>query len=268
MKRLIWTLPLAVLGACSSLTPTDDPIYLRLNDIEARLMRMERVFDNQSLIELSSQVEELRSELQDLRGQLETLQHDTESQAERQRDLYLDVDERLQALEQSQAVAGGGSSSSPAAAGGPNGGASGASGSSSTTGAAASASGSAQDRYDRAFGLIQARQYEQAATAFREFLESFPNSDYASNAQYWLAETFYVRSQFSEALPEFQRVLDDYPRSSKIPDALLKVGYCNYELENFDAARTALRRVQTEFPDTTAARLAGQRLDQIAREAG
>ncbi len=262
MKRLIWTLPLALLGACSSLTPTDDPVYLRLDDIEARLMRMERVFENESLIELAGQVNQIQSDLQELRGEVETLRFESESQAERQRDLYLDVDERLQALEQRQSAAAGSSALQPSLPGAGAG-----AGASAAGGGASGAQGSAQERYDRAFELIQARQYEQAATAFSEFLEAFPDSGQAANAQYWLAETHYVRSEFNEALPEFQRVLDEYPRSSKVPDALLKVGYCNYELGNLDEARAALREVQAEYPDTTAARLAAQRIEQIAREA-
>lgn len=259
MKRFIWTLPLALLGACSSLTPTDDPVYLRLNDIEARMLRLERVLENESLIQLSSSVDQMRADLQELRGEVETLRFETQGQAERQRELYLDVDERLQALEQNRSALSNAPSSGGAGAASP--------------GAGAQASGgpgsaSPQTAYDRAFELIQARQYEQAATAFREFLERYPGTEYAANAQYWLAETYYVRSQFGEALPEFQGVLDDYPRSSKVPDALLKVGYCNYELGNIDEARMTLREVQAEYPDTTAARLARQRLDQITREAG
>lgn len=261
MKRVIWMLPLATLAACSSLTPTDDPVYLRLNDIEARMLRMERVFENESLIQLASEMNQLQQQVQELRGQIETLQFETQGQAERQRELYLDVDQRLQALEQAQTAAPGSPSQS-------FGGGGSSSGASNAGGGAAASGGSAQQRYDRAFELIQARQYEQAATAFSEFLQAFPDSSFSANAQYWLAETYYVRSQFSEALPEFQRVLDEYPRSSKIPDALLKVGYCNYELENLDAARRALREVQVEFPDTTAARLAAQRLEQIMREGG
>ena len=77
-----------------------------------------------------------------------------------------------------------------------------------------------------------------------------------------------MQRQFAEALPHFQKVIDDYPQSMKLPDALLKVGYCNYELRQWDAARTALEQVSRQFPDTTAARLATQRLERMARESG
>jgi TolA-binding protein len=48
----------------------------------------------------------------------------------------------------------------------------------------------------------------------------------------------------------------------------LKIGFCNYELQQWDEARSALMRVSREFPDTTAARLATQRLERLAQEQG
>ena len=44
------------------------------------------------------------------------------------------------------------------------------------------------------------------------------------------------------------------------------MGYCRYELERWSDARTALSRVQSEYPDTTAARLAEQRLKRMTDE--
>jgi tol-pal system protein YbgF len=96
---------------------------------------------------------------------------------------------------------------------------------------------------------------------------SYPESQLADNAQYWLAESYYVTDQFENALQEFEVVIGKYPRSRKVPDALLKIGYSNYELKRWDAARGSLARVQSEYPDTTAARLAEQRLKRMDDEA-
>ena len=73
---------------------------------------------------------------------------------------------------------------------------------------------------------------------------------------------------FTAALPAFEAVLANYPASAKLPDALLKIGFCSYELQQWDAARQALTRVSREFPDTTAARMAVQRLERITQEQG
>lgn len=260
MRMLILPIAAAVAAAgCSSLTPAEDPVYLRITDVEARLMRVERVVQNESLIQLASELQQLRSETAALRGDIETLRFETEGAAERQRDLYLDIDQRLQALEQAQsraafapppaAPAQGGFASTPPP---------------STPPAAARPSGTDQQNYQAAFEMIQARRYPEAGRAFQEFLSAFPASPLADNAQYWLAETHYVQGQFQEALAAFQKVVDDYPQSAKLPDALLKIAYCQDELDNRSAARTTLQQVMRQFPDTTAARLASQRLERLS----
>jgi predicted nuclease with TOPRIM domain len=99
VRKLILLSGALSLAGCSSLTPTNDPVYLRINDIEARLIRMERVLENDSLITLAQDVQALRSDVQSLHGQIEELDHQLEDQGNRQRDLYVDLDQRLSDLE-------------------------------------------------------------------------------------------------------------------------------------------------------------------------
>ena len=262
MKKIHFAVTVAILGAgCSSLSPAEDPVALRITDMEARLIRIERVVENQSLVELSSELERLRSETTALRGELETLRFETENSDSRQRELYVDVDRRLQSLESAPAAfqptpSSSSSFGAPAAAG---------VGAAAGAAVAASPTGSDQQNYQTAVDLISARRYDEAGAAFETFLAQFPTSPLADNAQYWLAETYYVRGQFAEALPEFRKVLEQYPQSAKLPDALLKVGYCQIELGDRNAARTSLQEVMRQFPDTTAARLASQRLTSLPR---
>jgi len=300
MKSAYLLIPVMLLAGCSSLTPKQDPQQLQLTDVEARLGRIEKVINNDSLLQLANDVSDLQNQVKTLRGEVETLRHDTQDAANRQRDLYLDVDRRLQALEQGRtgaqqpalgASAGAtqqfGQTQQPAPQSGSvanretslagQGGQPSATGQSAGGGTApaegnaaaqSTPAGGDQAQYDAAFKLIQDRHYAEAANAFQHFLAMFPASTLADNAQYWLAETYYVRSQFQDALGQFQKVVDNYPQSAKVADALLKVGYCNYELKHWDAARTALERVTRDYPNTTAARLAAQRLDRIAQGSG
>ena len=263
VKKLHLAVAAAFLATgCSTLSPAEDPVALRMQDMEARLIRIERIVENQSLVELSSEMERLRSETSALRGEIETLRFETENSDDRQRELYVDVDRRLQSLEtaprafepppsaqptfDAPAVAGAAAAGSGAAV-------------------AARPTGSDQQNYQTAFDMISARRYAEAGTAFETFLAQFPTSPLADNAQYWLAETYYVRGQFAEALPEFRKVIEQYPQSAKLPDALLKLGYCQIELGDRNAARTSLQEVMRQFPDTTAARLASQRLSSLPR---
>ena len=256
MKKLHIPVALAIVATgCSSLSPSEDPVALKMTDLEARLLRIERIVENQSLVELSSGLEALRSETAMLRGEIETLRFESENSDSRQRELYVDVDRRLQQLETTpRAVV-----PVPGAALPPDPGAFGA----APVPVAARPAGSDQQNYQAAFDLIQTRKYPEANTAFTTFLSQFPTSPLADNAQYWLAETHYVRGQYTEALPEFRKVIESYPQSAKLPDALLKVGFCQAELGDRAAARTSLQEVMRQFPDTTAARLASQRLDRL-----
>ena len=117
-----------------------------------------------------------------------------------------------------------------------------------------------------AFDLLKDGKYPEAASAFKQFLTTFPTSQLADNAQYWLGEAHYVSKLYPDALHDFRTVLEKYPDSRKIPDALLKIGYCNYELKNYPEARTALDQVVKQYADTTAARLASQRIAKMNSE--
>jgi tol-pal system protein YbgF len=264
----------AVVGS-SSLSARDDPVELKLTDLEARMIRIEKIVNNQSLIELANQLEQLRAETTALRGDIEELRHDTDSNASRQKELYVDVDKRLQSLEQAErgaSLAPPPTLPAPSAAPAPSSSPPPRTPAPAAAGAAVASAPkpgvSDKQAYQTAFDLLQGRKYDEAGKAFTQFLSAYSTSPLADNAQYWLAQSHYVQRQFNVALPEFQKVIDKYPQSSKLPDALLKVGYCQSELGNKNAARTALQQVMKQFPDTTAARLATQQLEKLSQEGG
>jgi len=120
--------------------------------------------------------------------------------------------------------------------------------------------------YDQAFQSLKDLRYADAAENFQTFLARYPQSEYAGNAQYWLGESYYVTRNYDIALDSFEDLLKKYPQSSKIPDALLKIGYAHYELKQWDQARAALEQVKQQFPDTTLARLADNRLRSMRME--
>ncbi len=248
-----------VLAGCMTVPPEEDPAYLKQVELENRLVRVERIVNNQGLMDLMTQLEQLRKENESLRNEVETLRNSVDQGGERQRQLYLDIDQRLQTIEQraGAAVPGGAAETATGA---------GAAGAAAAAGAPAAAAGGDRAAYQSAFDLLKQGRYEQATQAFRKFLVDYPQSTVLDNAQYWLAESIYVTQKYKEALPEFEAVLTKYPQSRKIPDALLKVGYCNYELKQYEAARKALNRVVQDYKETTAARLATQRLQQMAAE--
>lgn len=250
LKTLVSGAILPILAAGCALTPqADDPVLLKLDELDRRLAAVERVLASGSLVDLTVQTDELQQQTADLRGRTESLEHEAESSAERDRELYADLDMRIQNLERMTR-----GSSGPVSV---------LDGGSLAPGQLPVPGGSDRDNYQAAFELLKGQRYEPAAMAFKQFLVSYPDSQLADNAQYWLAESYYVTQQYDEALSEFEKVINSYPTSRKVPDALLKVGYCNYELKRFNDARSALASVQADYPDTTAARLAEQRIKRM-----
>jgi len=237
--------------------------------------------DPSAMATLVLQVQELQDEVRTLRGQLEEQERELENLKRRQRDQYLDLDQRISDMRNSQPVAQAGSAQ-PAAQGpavsppgetpevrAPMESQSAVTGIGEPQAQSQSAPASAQDEkaaYDQAFQALKELRYADAAEDFQSFLDQFPNSEYADNAQYWLGESYYVTRNYDIALTAFQDLLDQYPDSPKAPDALLKIGYTHYELEQWDSARAALTQVQENYPDSTLSRLAENRLRSMRME--
>jgi tol-pal system protein YbgF len=250
-----WFVVLALAG-CAATPPAEDPVQIKLNDLDARVARIERVVANQSLLQLANEVEALRADVRAMHNDIDELSHNLETSRKQQRDLYADLDQRLKGLEPRNTPSGAdappaGAPRAAAAGAAPN---------------LPASDGSDKARYQAAFALLKDSQYDRAISAFQEFLTSFPDSALADNAQYWLGEAYYVNKSFPEALSAFQRVVDKYPQSRKLPDALLKIGYCDYELKQWQAAKDALSQVASSYPDAPAGHLAQQRLEKMAVE--
>ncbi len=251
----------AAVAGCASTPPEKDPVQIKLNDLDTRLTRIERVVSNQSLLELSNQLDSLQGQVRALRNDVDQLSNNLAASRKEQRDLYTDLDQRVKGLEGrgGAAVPATPPAAPMAAAAAPP---------EPRDGMAAPGAADGNDRtaYQAAFALLKDSQYDKSIAAFQQFLGSYPDSALADNAQYWLGEAYYVNKAYAEALAAFQRVIDKYPQSRKQPDALLKIGYCRYELKQWDEARHILSRVASSYPDTAAGRLAQQRLDQMTEE--
>lgn len=255
--------------------------------LEGRLARIERAISGEGLLDLANQVAQLRREVSLMRGEIENQAFLIDRLRETQTELYLKLEGRPAAQGQAPLDLTGGAAESvatarPAAEGeatAPSRQRSQAPSPVSVddsqialTGPvtpAASTAGSAEEAeavkaaYQAAFDLLKAGEYVDAVAAFRAFIAEHPNSDYADNAQYWLGEAFYVTDDYTQAIAEYEKLLTAYPRSQKLTHALLKIGYSQAALGDTDAARATLTVLTREHPNTTAARLAQERLEQM-----
>jgi tol-pal system protein YbgF len=253
----------------------------QLKTLSEQMSRMGRQADNPAMMEMIQQVDQISEDINLLRGEIEVQGNDISEIKKRQRELYQDIDRRLRDIESravgqapaaqmttpqvaapaQPAIEPSGTATEtpslqPAAAAGT---------------AAASAPVSApqageKEAYQAAFDTLKEGRYKEAKAEFTAFLDKYPNSGFAGNAQYWLGEAHYVTRSFDQGIVEFEKVLNSYPGSNKVPDAMLKLGYTYYELKQYPQAKTVLQELRTRFPNETAARLATKRLDRIRKE--
>lgn len=238
LRTARWLLPLAGviwLAGCAT-SPEEDPVLQgKLSDLDSRTSNIERVVQNQSLLSMAQRADQLQNEMSILRGRIEVLENANDTLRKQQRDLYADLDKRL----------AGQSTAAP------------------TVAQPAAGAGADQAAYNQAFDVLKAGKYPDAIKAFQQFLQVWPQSALADNAQYWLGESYYVTRDFQSAAAAFQALLDRWPDSRKAPDSLLKLGYTQAELKHTAQARATLSSVSTRYPGSDAANLAAARLLQL-----
>jgi len=280
----VFSIGLMVSTASIAQALTPDQLTLRidetsraLDNVQKEIKRLGNQFDNRAMLDLFQRVDELADEISQLRGDLEIQSNDLSDLKKRQRELYLDTDRRLRDLEnraltQPPVVAPTQiptpDTSTDLAPAPDSTGTAVIEPATSTTQTAQPSGTSSEEKaaYQASFDTLKEGRYKKAKTSFKSFLNQYPNSIYAGNAQYWLGEANYVTRNFEQGIIEFQQVVDRYPKSAKVPDAMLKLGYTFYELKQHDEAKAILQELRKRFPKSTAFRLAGKRLDRMRKE--
>ena len=211
-------------------------------------------------------VEMLQYELQQLRGQVEELSYNLERLKKDQKQRYLDLDRRIVSLSTPpQAIDDSQVSDTKSETGETN-------LTSASLGGAIALDQTAviQEAYDpeieklaykAAFGLIRERQYDASIEALLTFLNDFPEGLLVGNVHYWLGEVYMVQGDASLAAQSFEYVIREFPGHRKIPDALYKAGVAYQNVGNNNKANQLLQRVLQEYPDSSAARLAQERVN-------
>ncbi|MGS2720654.1 tol-pal system protein YbgF [Paraglaciecola aestuariivivens] len=216
---------------------------------EDRIAELERKFESRTQAQHRQQalLDNMQNEVNELRGAIEVQNYQLEKILERQRELYLEIDKRMQA-NASQAVSQVSTTDSPVVEDEPS----------------VPPSQNENEAYDRAVNLIlKDKLYDQAIPEFEAFLQNFPNSSYVSNAHYWLGQLLFNKRDWAGAGKQFQLLIDGFPDSSKKADALLKLGITEMERANLARAKQLWQQVVAEFPDSSSAKLADKRLKSL-----
>lgn len=205
----------------------------RMRAMEARLDemsgRIDAKADKRIAVDMLNQREQMMQEMASLRGEVEILSHALSASRKDQKDLFVDLDSRIEALGPQQEAL-------PTAE---------------------------KQSYDAAVDLFDAGNHKRATAAFRDFLRGFPHSTHASNARYRIGASSFALGRYTDAIREQDAVLAQYGNSPDAPEAMLGIASSHVQLNDKKNARKTLQQLIARFPESAAARIAKQRLTAL-----
>jgi tol-pal system protein YbgF len=210
---------------------------------ESSQSRLERLIEsrNQMQLQMQRQLDQMTVELQNLRGVVERNSYDIEQTIQRQRELFIEVDNLRTQVK---------TSTSTAAAPAPK----------AEVEGTFSENVDEQAAYQSAVDLIlKKRDYSGAIEAFNQFRKQYPDSSFTPNAHYWLGQLYFAKKQFSDAQASFSAVVS-FGQSNKRADALVKLGDIEKQNKNMAAATAYYQQVINEYPSSSSAQEAKQAL--------
>lgn len=119
--------------------------------------------------------------------------------------------------------------------------------------------------YENAFSQLKSGNYGVAQRDFNGFLSSHPDHPLASNATYWLGETYYAQQKYDQASRIFAESYKKYPKGPKAADSLLKLGMSLGGAGKSKEACVSFKQLKKEFASSanTAVRRADQEMSRL-----
>lgn len=210
-----------------------DSIQSNVTDLNSKI---ETKSDKSGTLDLLNQNERLQQDIAKLRGQIEVLANDLSSEQRRQKDFYIDLDNRLRKLEPQKIT---------------------------IDGKEAEVDPTEQKSYDAAQESLKAGDYKSASASLSNFLRLYPDSGYSAAAQYSLGIAYYAQRDYKKAITALQQMLKNYPDNPKAAEAFLNLASCHTELKDKVSAKKALTTLISKYPDTDAAQTAKDRLKSL-----
>lgn len=105
-----------------------------------------------------------------------------------------------------------------------------------------------QTMYDNALKAYNTGLYDEAELAFGDILSQFPQHALASNAQYWLGETYVKQNNYSKAKVAFKDGYENYKNGNKGADSLYRLATTFELLDDNHRACLVLLSFEDEYP--------------------
>lgn len=102
--------------------------------------------------------------------------------------------------------------------------------------------------------------YDLAMSEFRMYVETYPSSEMADNARFWIGECLAAKKLYNQAIAEFDIVIREYSKGDKVPAARYKKALALLELGDQDSARAEFQAIIKQHASSNEAALARQQL--------
>jgi len=238
MQRVCWIGLLALVAALGCATPAE------MRKLQSRVTALERgggkgETGRGRVAELGTEVDELKRSVDALSGRLDEMDRQVK-----------------QALEEAKAAR---SEANQAPGGAP-----GAAQPNASTGPAAGDSQEVQ-AYRAAHTKWREGDAAGCVDLFGKFLQTYPASEYADDATYWLADCYFKQGNFSAAVLRFDDVARNFPSGDKAPDALYRQGEALLRMGHGTAAGNAFEKVIRDYPNSARAPEAKRQLQMLGK---
>jgi tol-pal system protein YbgF len=219
----------------------------------SRLLKLEGENEQRghAIIELANQIEALNGEIAKLRGQIEVLVNESALAQKRQKDFYVDLDNRLRSIEKSGAANAGAAGATPATV-------------ETADANKTAAPDSGETRvYESALNQFKLGNYQGAIAGFQTFIQTWPSSANAPSAQYWIGNAYFALRDYKAAIAAQQKLIAAWPDHAKAPDAMLNMASSQIEAGDARSAKRTLESLLARYPKAPAAETAKQRLVRL-----
>jgi len=117
--------------------------------------------------------------------------------------------------------------------------------------------------YDSSLAQYNDGQYNEAMSGFSKFLEQYPKSDLADNAQFWIGECFMGLKDYERSILAFEDVTKKYPKGNKAATAMLRESIAWLEINDKTSSTALLKKVIKQFPKSNEAKVAQTKLNTM-----
>ena len=122
---------------------------------------------------------------------------------------------------------------------------------------------SPQRLYDTAYADFTTGQWGLSIQGFEAYISSFPRSELADDAQFFIGSNHYADGRYREAADAFEQVVLSYAGGDRVADSLYKRGLALDRLGEPELARQAFELIVKNHAEHNMANLARQWLDRV-----